>query len=138
MIELYTSFWKNPELGEVDAQMVSISRGDKSAVPFRYRKIWSLAPSRETFALQDAGEYEESYLGDLEAVGVEQIMDKLEQISAEHSGKPLVLLCHERDPAECHRSMFARWYEGRTGQRISELTPGDLPDAADVAQPRLL
>lgn len=32
-----------------------------------------------------------------------------------------ILLCHERDPKECHRRMIARWIEERIGEKVNEV-----------------
>lgn len=140
MVELYTSRWANRELARLDCQPVSISRGDKSGVPFSYRKVWDLAPSRETFALQDAEEARTIYLQGLDEIGVERISDALERIADDAGRLPLVLLCHEDvlEGQDCHRRWYAEWWLEQTGEHIPELAPGDLPDADGVAQPRLL
>jgi hypothetical protein len=139
VIELYTSRWKSAELPRLECQPVSISRGDGRGVRFSYRKLWTLCPSRETFGIEDAAAAEQSYRAGLEEIGVEQIQAQLQEL-AEESGLPLVLLCHEAvlEGKECHRRWFAAWYEEKTGQAIPELQPGDLADAAEVQQPRLL
>jgi hypothetical protein len=105
----------------VDAVKVSISRGDGRGAGFRYRKAWPLAPSRETFALRGGEAFDKSYLRQLDSEGVGKIRDLLGKLSDEAGGKPLVLLCHEKNPADCHRSTFAAWWEEKTGQRVPEL-----------------
>ncbi len=119
---IFTSCWSNRALADVDAVKVSISRGQPSwPVGFRYRRAMLLAPSRETFALRDDADFEASYLAGLEEIGVERITDLLTKIGAEEGSRPLVLLCFEADPGQCHRSMFARWWTAKTGQRVGEL-----------------
>lgn len=34
-----------------------------------------------------------------------------------------ILLCHERDPKECHRRMIARWIKERIGESVEEVEP---------------
>jgi uncharacterized protein (DUF488 family) len=119
---LFTSYWANRALAEVDAVKVSISRGQpKWQVGFRYRRAMLLAPSRETFALRDDAAFEASYLADLEEIGANRIRDLLLKISVEEGSRPLVLLCFEADPCQCHRSMFSRWWAAKTDQRVDEL-----------------
>lgn len=137
--DLFASYWRSPLLAEVDAVKVSISRGDaRFGLGFRYRKLWALCPGKATFSLADAADFERAYLAGLEEAGVARIGGLLRGISEDAGGKPLVLLCHERDHEQCHRAMFARWWFENTGQAVPELGPGMLPERADVVQPRLL
>jgi hypothetical protein len=120
--KLWTSYWSNPDLRHTDAVKVSISRGDWKGARFRYRKAWPLAPSRETWGFRgDAEGFTASYLGQLETRGVSEIRDLLQRISDEEGGRDLIPLCHERDPAECHRSLFASWWREQTEQEVPEL-----------------
>ncbi|MBA2443511.1 MAG: DUF488 domain-containing protein [Rubrobacter sp.] len=141
MLELFTSFWNNPLLPEVDAVMVSTSRGDpRRRLPFKFRKSWSLAPSRETFeAADDWDRFTRLYRNQLDELGVDHIVGELRRVSEEAGGLPLVLLCHERDPADCHRGLFADWYEQHTGNPVPELQPGMISPKSGVSyQTRLL
>lgn len=135
-MEIYTSYWRRPGLAEVDAQMVSISRGDGRGVAFGYRKLWDLAPNNETWSYDDTEAFTRSYLQQLAVLGANHVLAELERVSGE---RPVVLLCHERPHEEfCHRWLLASWIQERTGVVVPELAPGMLPDAAGVAQPRLL
>jgi hypothetical protein len=66
-------------------------------------------------------EWEERYLSRLDRHGVEAITASLTTTHASYGGRPLVLLCWEQDPADCHRGMFARWWQVQTGQRVPEV-----------------
>jgi hypothetical protein len=126
--QIFTRYWSNRALAEVDAVKVSISWGQpKWSVGFRYRRAALLAPSRETFALGDDAAFEASYLADLEEIGVDRIANELKKISAEEDSRPLVLLCFEANPADCHRAIFARWWAAKTGQVTKELGRGCGP-----------
>jgi len=138
--QMFTSYWSNRALAEVDAVKVSISRGQpKWPVGFQYRRAMLLAPSRATFALRDEAAFEVSYLASLEEIGVGRIANALTKISAEEGSRPLVLLCFEADPAGCHRATFARWWAARTGQEVKELGRGCGPSRSsrEDAQGRL-
>lgn len=139
-MRIFTSRWANRDLADLDCQPVSISRGDKKGVPFSYRKLWLLAPDRQTFQTQDADQAKVSYRAGLDEIGLDAISDAFEQIRASTDGRPLVLLCHEHtlNGEDCHRRWFSDWWLEQTGQEIPELEPGMLPDADGVAQPRLL
>src|SRR5215212_2148850 len=104
-MEIYTSRWANKELAHLDVVRVGISRGiPRWPLPYRYRLLRLLVPSRETFALQDFKEFEQAYLAGLEEIGVDKSAWALQKISNEHSGRPLALLCYENIHAgeTCH------------------------------------
>jgi hypothetical protein len=46
---------------------------------------------------------------------------ELTDIHLTYLGKPLALLCFERDRKDCHRSAFAEWWEQQTGENVTEL-----------------
>jgi uncharacterized protein (DUF488 family) len=46
-----------------------------------------------------------------------------ELIALVEAGKPVCLLCYERDPAHCHRSKIAEIVTERTGARVTDLVP---------------
>jgi hypothetical protein len=127
-MQLFTSYWGNPELPHIDAVMVGISRGQpRWKLPYRYRVLDLLAPNRATFALEDLGQFEEAYLAGLEDIGQEVIIGALEQMAREGRGKPLVLLCWEAPGEPCHRFMAASWLREKAGIEVPELVPGKLP-----------
>jgi len=135
--QMFTSYWSNRALVEMDAVKVSISRGlPKWPVDFQYRRATLLAPSRETFALKDDAAFEASYLTGLEEVGVERITDLLTRIGAEEDFRPLVLLCFEANPADCHRATFARWWATRTEQVVKELGRACGPSRSSRQNPQ--
>lgn len=137
MIErIFTSHWRSPLLADVSATIIGVSRGAPRRSPgYPYRMLRSLAPSDETWTLKDLGEFEASYVRQLEALGAEKILTDLERIG---SGRPCVCLCWER-PHEpyCHRWTLSRFLEDRTGVVVEELRPGMLPERPDVPAPRL-
>jgi len=55
--------------------------------------------------------FEEAYVKRLRK-HEQTIWDKLHALHEKYDGEPLVLLCYERNPAECHRSMAATWFGG--------------------------
>ncbi len=123
-MEIYTSRWANKELAHLNVVPVGISRGiPRWPLPYRYRLLRLLAPSRETFALQDLKEFEQAYLAGLEEIGSKKIARALRKISDGHGGRPLALLCYENIHAgeTCHRRMFADWWKEQTGQEVPEL-----------------
>lgn len=90
--------------------------------------------------------YKERYLEQLEAHSVTKIHQQFESLLRTYQkyGDRLVLLCFEDVIGKgdwCHRRMFAKWWEEKTGQTVPELylnletgeieehfdTPGDHP-----------
>ncbi len=135
--DVYTSYWSNRELADLDVVIVSISRGDKKGVRCD-AKLWVLAPSRETFdSADDWPKFISMYRSGLDQLGADHIVGELRRISGEHGDKPLVLLCHERAVTDCHRGLLADWYEQHTGNPVPELQAGDLPTRPDAPQRRL-
>lgn len=135
-MRVFTSHWRNRDLADLECQPVGISRGTPRGNPgFRYRKLMELAPSRETFAIQDREEFEAAYTRQLEALGAKAILGRIEQVSG---GKPAVLLCWERptDPW-CHRWTLAQWIEEKAGIVVPELRAGMLSKRPDAPQPAL-
>lgn len=135
-----TSRWANRNLAEVGAVKVGISRGKpRWKLPYRYRVLRELAPSREALAIHDHAEFEEAYLAGLEEIGAQTILAQLERISAEEGGRPLVLLCYENVLAGdwCHRQIAAEWMQERLGIEVPELEPGMLPEVELSRQSRL-
>jgi hypothetical protein len=110
---------------------VAISRGvPRWPLPYEYRTLRMLAPSREVFAIEDAEAFEQAYRKQLDDLGAEEITSGLSRLSDEHGGTPLVLLCWERlERGEyCHRRAFASWYEEQTGIEIPELVAGVIEE----------
>jgi uncharacterized protein DUF488 len=134
-LRIYTSYWKNPALGFAPhdgAQKVGISRGGpRRKVPYEYCMLreepfapgkslldWWRRPGVRTS--EDEEVYESEYLPKLEAAGVEEIDAQLKKKVA-NSSDTVILLCHEEPGQFCHRRLFARWWEEKTGQEIPEL-----------------
>jgi hypothetical protein len=132
---LFTSHWRNPELRDLDATIISISRGEpRWRLPFAYRRLRPLAPNAEAWRKQDRERFEAAYLGQLEELGAERILADLERIGGPH---PTIMLCWERPHEEfCHRWLLARYIEREAGIVVLELQPGMLPRRA-TSQPPL-
>lgn len=124
-MRLYTSRWQNRTLESSDVVAVGISRGaPRFRVGYRYRRLPDLYPDGWMFGIEDDARFEKVYVAKLDRLGVDRIMEGLGKISDKEGGADLALLCYEADPAQCHRSMFARWWESETGEVVEE-----LPDA---------
>lgn len=49
-----------------------------------------------------------------------RILGQLEEMRAQYPGVPLILMCFERRPADCHRAVLAKWLEQRLGTSVPE------------------
>jgi Active DUF488-N3 subclade len=90
-----------------DGEPVGISRGvPRWRLPYRYRMLRLLAPTRETFGLKDTDDFAEQYVARLEEIGLEKIISDLARIGEKNCDRPLVLLCWEKPSEFCHRHLL--------------------------------
>lgn len=68
----------------------------------------------------DTRSYEDMYNAHLDTPGAQAALVKAAEIAKQ---SPACLLCFERDPRECHRSLTAPRLAALTGQRIENLFP---------------
>ncbi|MCA1728585.1 MAG: DUF488 domain-containing protein [Actinobacteria bacterium] len=130
-MELYTSYWQNPDLVDQAVAKVGISRGvprGKQAknLPYRYKRLPALFPSRNLLKRWNAGTidpdaYARVYRDYLDSLGPEEMTGQLEKKSAGDGETPLVLLCFCSPGEFCHRRVWADWYRENTGQEVPEL-----------------
>lgn len=78
-------------------------------------------PKWIAFGKLDREKARKGYRRGLHLAGVDRITARLCQIAEQHEGRPLVLLCFEKDRADCHRLWFAQWWEKQTGVVVPEL-----------------
>ncbi len=137
-MQMFTSHWRNRELAHVDATIIGVSRGTPRRSPrYRYRVLRLLAPNDHAWAQQERDGFERAYLAQLEELGPERIMERLEALAG---GRPAILVCWERltSPDEwCHRTALASYLHDRTGIEVRELEAGMLPPRPDAPQPSL-
>lgn len=69
----------------------------------------------------DPGDREAAYRLDLSA-HADDVLAELAAIARAHPGRPLVLLCFEENPADCHRSWLAAWLHDRFALDVQEVT----------------
>lgn len=75
--------------------------------------------------VSDEHEFTARYSERLDALGIVPVLTRFREISAEHDGRGLVLLCFERAGQFCHRRVLAHWIEQQTGAHVPELKGGD-------------
>ena len=54
-------------------------------------------------------DWRERYEARLDRIDAAELAQRFADVSTRHDGRPLVLLCFEKDPADCHRSVLAAW-----------------------------
>lgn len=112
-----------PEMGVP----VRISNGYPRFV--KYDITYAIKELYPAWALVKAGlpheEFTRQYQEALDAVGVETIQQRFDEIYQSAGDDRLVLMCYEAlDKGKtCHRRSFGRWWEDRTGEVVRELGP---------------
>lgn len=123
---MFTSRYSNKNIANKDLIPIGIS-----LYPPKFRTafkvvgyIKQLAPTRDMFGLP-FNEYEPKYIAILEAHGVEKIKKLLQSVTPQDAdASKIVLLCFEdlsKQDKWCHRRIFARWWQAKTGEVIPEL-----------------
>ena len=72
----------------------------------------------------ERSEFRKQYAKRLDEFGLTKITNALEKVQEEAGNKPLLLLCFEADPKDCHRSDFSSWWKKQTGETIPEFDAG--------------
>jgi hypothetical protein len=123
-VKLFTSRYQHRGLADRDDLVkVRTTRGaPRWRLAFALDRCAELTPSREVFGAEN---WKERYVSQLDGIGVERTRRRLEDISARHGGRDLVLLCFEDVLAgeDCHRRSFAQWWFDKTGEEVPELPP---------------
>lgn len=129
---LFTWRWKAAfEIDHADDFVpVKISRGAPASLPGELiRSLARVKALEPAVMLQECGdgdagwaEFKRLYVDQLEEFGVDLIRRQIHSI-AHHTDLPLVLLCHCRCRANCHRGLFAQFWEQQTGQEVHEWDP---------------
>lgn len=129
-MRLFTSRYSNPKLRDGEVVPVVTSRG-RPKWPLGYEllhEVEALMPRGWMFSL-DRERFDREYVKHLERVGVRAIREALREIEDAH-GLPVCLLCFEdvrKDDGTpesehwCHRAVFARWWQDKTGWPVEEL-----------------
>lgn len=77
--------------------------------------LWDLKKGRISF-----GKYSELYLDQCNTY-LETIKERIDEVKEEAGDREVVLLCWEKDRTQCHRQLFANWWESITGEKVDEL-----------------
>lgn len=116
---------------------VRISRGAprwlSRAVVANLPRVPELMPLNLGVARTDWEEFETAYFAQLDEFGVDYIAHKL-AVLHRRAGLPLALLCFEATRGNCHRGLFAKWWEYETGEAVPEWAPYDHPQTEQQVQ----
>lgn len=117
--QLFTSYYGNSrKLKKHGVEIIGISL--KS--PFDCLQVSSIKPEWR-FMKTPKEEYKRQYIAKLEAIGVDFITKELIHITNQSESTKFALCCFEslKTPDDwCHRTMFAEWFEMKTGLKINE------------------
>jgi uncharacterized protein YeaO (DUF488 family) len=122
---LVTWFWKAALAQDVTDRLVLVRisvgrpRWVRSAVTQAIPYVEELAPVGLRH-IEDDAEFERLYRDRLDGFGIEALDARFQELHDGTQGRPLALLCFEHDPKECHRVMFAKWWQERTGEIVRE------------------
>lgn len=116
---IYTSYFSRQRKMEIpDAAYMSIAVGNpRYEVPYEIIDFKMLKPFG-IFRVYEGEEYRQKYFERLDDYGVDKIRETMLKLSEGHEN--IILMCHEKDKNECHRSMFAEWWKKNTGEVIPE------------------
>jgi hypothetical protein len=120
MTELFTASYRayRPDMGQAVVTSLGLPRWRPEAR--QWPRCWLLTPTPALFREPDDEKFAEGYAARLEGFGPQKIASVLEAIARDTGAGRLVLLCHEADPARCHRSQFTSYWLAATGERIEE------------------
>ena len=85
------------------------------------QKLGTPAEGRQAARSGDLDTLWRIYAKHLKTEGAQEAMEEL--VAIVRSGRPVCLLCYERDPAHCHRTRIAEIVHERTGARVENLIP---------------
>jgi hypothetical protein len=84
----------------------------------------SMAPWGRLFDIEDAAEFRTAYRARLHRRQY-VIFRQLDELADAYPGVPLILMCFERRPEDCHRSVLAGWLDEMLDVYVPEVTPWD-------------
>jgi hypothetical protein len=82
--------------------------------------LWELTPRGRYFHAEPA-EFAREYLAQLDRYGTARLHSIFTRLA---TGDRLLLLCFERNSADCHRRLFSQWWLEQTGEAIPEIGEG--------------
>ena len=151
-IEIYTGYYANiRKYMAGGCALVGISVGTPSYLKGNTLVTWrrGLAPSYALVHVEDEREYTRRYRSEVLArLDVHEEIEAVKRIARAQGKRRVVLMCYEKPPRFCHRSLVAEWMNATGEVRVTEygfvgpsrpasgrLVCGDLFEAAGVSVP---
>lgn len=118
-MKIYTSYFANLK-NLVGVVPVSIARFNPRYVSAgTCLDMKNLAPYPNMLRMSE-GEYRPKFEAILKQQSAQDVMKELEEISASHGDRDVVLLCYEKVGDFCHRHMVADWLSKELGIEVKE------------------
>ena len=114
-MKIYTSYFGNHRNYRQCGIPISIAYYYPS--DYNYKKFKNFVSSKEILYLSWE-KFTPIYQKILSRLNPDIILAKLEKLSR---GQDIVLLCWEKDPSHCHRTLVADWLQEHTGTFINEV-----------------
>lgn len=141
-IEIYTGYYANiRKYLQGGCALIGISigtpkwLGDPSIITFRR----SLAPLPFMLGIEDEEEYTRKFR---EAVlakrSYREEVDEIARIATSQGKRKAVLLCYEKPPKFCHRSLVAEWISSHGEYAVTEYGYDAGAAAAEAAKPKVV
>lgn len=116
---IYTSYFDNKNIPDAFVK-VSVTRFPPKG--WKGTSLPQLAPSKSLLKIYEEGmswtQFMRHYKTELKKISPDVIIKDIEAIAP---GRDIVLLCHEKDSEECHRSILTTWLNVFTNEGIREL-----------------
>ena len=139
-IEIYTGYYANiRKYLQGGCALIGISigtpkwLGDPSIITF----LRKLAPAPYMLGIEDEAEYtrqfRERVLGRLDYGAT---ITDIERVALMAGKRKAVLLCYEKPPKFCHRSLVAEWISSHGEYAVTEYGYADGAPAAEAAKPK--
>ncbi len=93
-----------------------------------------LAPTGMWKWFDQPDEFRVRYLQRLDGIGVDLILNRLEEVAATVPGKSLALCCFEVDRGDCHRNLAREWIARKSGWLIEEWAAPERQTKLEVGE----
>ena len=113
-MKIYTSYYAKLARNPLGLVPVRISTSSPNWFPYICENLECVYPGWDLVNPVKQGtmsfeEYTEKYMAKLEALGKDELMRRLEEISARNGNRDLVLVCWESPEKVCHRHLIAKF-----------------------------
>lgn len=119
-MKIYTNRYKDYDPAQGTAVRITYGR-PRFRTPYTLYQARLITPGSWFLKGSDAW-FTRKYLDMLTEAGTDAVRAELEAIGEQSGSDKLVLLCFDDvGKGLCHRSLFASWWEQRTGEKVEEL-----------------